>query len=84
MEVSVDFILDDLGKLFTKHNQERYSLSVYGDPVVKSDINRVDDYITVWPCKHDKIAIKVIGQVPFKIINIWVFKLLTCDCFTID
>ncbi len=59
MDVSVDFILDDVGKLYTKHNQERYPLSVHGDPVVETDVNRVDDYITVWPCKNDRITIKV-------------------------
>ncbi len=58
MEVSVDFILDDLSK-FIKHNQERYPLSVYGDPVLESNAERVDDYITVWPCKSDRITIKV-------------------------
>ncbi len=76
MEVSVDFILDDVGKLLTKHNQERFPLTVYGDPVVQSDINRVDDYITVWPCKHDRIVIKVTGFFPFKIINIGVLIII--------
>ncbi len=59
MEVSVDFILDNIFKANLKQHQDRYPLNVYGDPVIESDAGRVDDYITVWPCKQERITIKV-------------------------
>ncbi len=59
LDVSIAFILDNVDQ----HNQERYPLSVYGDPVVESDVDRVVDYITVWPCEHERITIKVNKQI---------------------
>ncbi len=49
MDVSVEFIMDNVTKLNMKQSQERYPLSVYAEPVINVDVNRVDDYITVWP-----------------------------------
>ena len=58
MDVSVDFIFDDVRRLNPKH-KVRYPLTVYGDPVIESQSERVVDYINVWPCKGDRITIKV-------------------------
>ncbi len=59
LDVSVDFIMDNVTKLSTKQTGERFPLNVYAEPAINVDVNRVDDYITVWPCTHDRITIKV-------------------------
>ncbi len=53
MEVSIDFILDNVAK----PDQRRFPLSIYGEPVIDVDPHRVDDYVSIWPCRHDKITI---------------------------
>ena len=58
----MDFILDNVAEVKMKGKQERYPLVVYGDPVVESDVQRVEDYVTVWPCKQEKITIKVTSK----------------------
>ncbi len=59
LDVSVDFIMENVTKLSTNRIHERYPLNVYAEPVINVDENRVDDYITVWPCTHNRITIKV-------------------------
>ncbi len=51
--------MDNVTKLSMKQSQTRYPLNVYDEPVINIDVNRVDDYITVWPCTYDTITIKV-------------------------
>ncbi len=57
MDVSVDFIMDNVTKLNMKQGHGRFPLNVYANPVVDVDVHRVDNYVAVWPCTHDRIAI---------------------------
>ena len=59
VDVSIDFIMDNVTKTNMKQSLARYPLSVYAEPVINVDVNRVDDYTTVWPCTHDRIKIEV-------------------------
>ncbi len=55
LEMYVDFLMDGV-----TNKQSGFEVDVYPDPVfLESDGNEVHDYITVWPCSHDRIAIKV-------------------------
>ncbi len=57
MVVSVDFIMDNVTN--PNMNHERYPLKVYGEPVIDANVQRMVDFITVWPCKQDRISIMV-------------------------
>ena len=60
LDLSVDFIMD--GATEIKQSIERFPVTVYPDPVfLETDTLRVDDYMTVWPCTHDRITIKVLN-----------------------
>ena len=59
LHASVAFIMDNVTKQSIGQTEERFPLNVYAEPVINVDVNRVDDYITVWPCTHDRITIKV-------------------------
>ena len=53
--MSVEFIMDGV-----TNKQSEFEVDVHPDPVfLEGDGSKVYDYLTVWPCSHDRIAIKV-------------------------
>ena len=53
LQVYVNFIMDGTTTVYKE-------IIPYPDPVfLDIDVHRVDNYITVWPCKDDRIAIQV-------------------------
>ena len=58
LEMTVDFIMD--GATNIKKSLDRFPITVHPDPVfIENNVHLVHDYITVWPCSHDRIDIKV-------------------------
>ncbi len=53
VDLEVEFILDGAPK------ERVFPVDVYLNPTLIVYEDRVDDYVPIWPCKHDYIQIEV-------------------------
>ncbi len=61
VDLEVEFILDG------SHKDRMFPVYIYLNPTLVVYEDRVDDYVPIWPCKHDYIHIEVGNFVNLKV-----------------